>query len=384
MPRIKVLHIYNDFIGYNGLLETFTILSKTTNYDVFELGVCVFSYDGNDYGRRFESFGGKLFSLDEPFETNNIPSVITKLWKFLREYQPDVVHTHVLKGNILGVLAAELARVPIICGEALTFTDLRPKGSRYRLRQQLLQPALRLAMSRCDKFTFCSDALKAAYVKGAPGEKYATLYPPFDLDRCEAAYNAADTETDRTEGPTVGFIGRLSEQKGVSVLLRAMTVVNRAIPSARLVYVGAGEEEAGLRAAAIELGLDGIVEFAGFQPNVFEFLRNMDVLALPSRTESFGMTALEAMAMGVPVVATAVGGLKEVVADGETGTLVRYGDAEALAEALIELLSDDERRLDMGRRARERAFSVFHPSRYAQTLENLYLELYREKVAGAK
>jgi glycosyltransferase involved in cell wall biosynthesis len=96
------------------------------------------------------------------------------------------------------------------------------------------------------------------------------------------------------------------------------------------------------------------------------------------------MAALEAMAMGVPVVATAVGGLKEVVADGETGTLVPYGNSEELAEAVVDLLSDDRRRLDMGSRGRERAFSVFHPSKYTQTLESLYLQLYRERIAGAK
>jgi glycosyltransferase involved in cell wall biosynthesis len=239
-------------------------------------------------------------------------------------------------------------------------------------------------MSRCDKFTFCSDALQAAYVRGVPGERFATLYPPFDLDKFEAAVSAADTEIEHKDGPTVGFIGRLSEQKGVSVLLRAMTAVNRSIPSARLVYVGVGEQEATLRASAIEFGLDGNVEFVGFKPNVFECLRHMDVLVLPSRTESFGITALEAMAMGVPVVATAVGGLKEVVADGETGTLVPYGNSEELAEAVVDLLSDDRRRLDMGNRGRERAFSVFHPSKYTQTLENLYLQLYRERIAGAK
>lgn len=383
MSKIRVLHIYNDFIGYNGLIETFMILSKTTTYDVFELGVCVFSYDGNEYGRRFESFGAKLFSLDEPYGSNNIPRVLTKLWYFLRQYKPDIVHTHCLKGNIIGIFAAVLARVPVICGEELTFTNLRHPGSMARLRQQLLQPFLHMAMRCCDKFTFCSQALQAAYVQRQRSERFAMLYPPFDLDKYDAAVNAADTGPEKKGGLTVGFVGRLSEQKGVSVLLKAMTLISKRIPAAKLVYVGVGEQEAALRASAMEFGLDGNVQFLGFKSNVFECLKHMDVLVLPSRTESFGLTALEAMAMGVPVVATAVGGLKEVVVDGETGTLIPYGNFEKLAKAVIDLLSDDKRRLDMGKRGRERAFTVFHPSKYLRTLENLYLQLYNKKTKAA-
>jgi glycosyltransferase involved in cell wall biosynthesis len=160
----------------------------------------------------------------------------------------------------------------------------------------------------------------------------------------------------------------------------AMALIREKVPAAQLICVGEGPMESSLKASVRNLRLEDDVRFVGFQSNVFECLKQTDVLALPSRTEGFGKAALEAMAMGVPVVATAVGGLRELVVDGETGTLVPYGDPRKLADAIVDLLADNRRRLEMGRKARQRAFTMFHPARYTRALEDLYLELYKEKV----
>ena len=377
MRKLKVLHICNDFNEFNGLIETFLILAKTTSYDRFDLNVCVFSYADSEFGREFEAAGGKLFSLEEPYGSLNIPRGFLKLCRFIWRFKPDIVQTYCIKSNVIGILAAVVARVPVICGTELTLRDIRPPGIRS-LRRLLTYPLLAVAMKSCDRLIFNSHATQSAWVGDRTNTRFVVMYPPFDLDKYTRAVNAQNVE--RSAGPRIGFVGRLSEQKGVSVLLKAMTSVKDRIPDARLLVVGTGEMEDELKVLTKEADLEGCVDFLGFKRNVFEHMRQMDVLVLPSRTEGFGMAALEAMAMGVPVVATPIGGLQEIIVGGETGLFVPYGDSESLAEAVVELLRDTDRRRQMGRNGQRRAFSAFHPSRYTGQLEELYEELYTEKI----
>jgi glycosyltransferase involved in cell wall biosynthesis len=379
MPKIKVLHIYNDFNEHNGLIGTFIILSKTAAHELFDLNVCVFSHDDNESSREFQSFGGKLFSLGEPYGANNTPRSFLRLYRFIKRHRPDIVHTHCIKSNILAVFAAALARVPVICGEELTLTDLRGAGVTHLKRTLLQRPLAKTAMRICDRFIFNSQAVREDWVGEQPDPKFVVLHSPFDVDKYLDAINAGSERNPRA-GPTIGFIGRLTEPKGLQILLDAMALIRDRVPAVQLVCVGEGPMEASLKASAEELHLERNVHFVGFQSNVFECLKEMDVLALPSRTEGFGKAALEAMAMGVPVIATAVGGLRELVVDGETGTLVPYGDPGKLAEAIVDLLTDNQRRLEMGRKGQERAFTMFHPARYTRALEDLYLQLYSDKV----
>lgn len=129
--------------------------------------------------------------------------------------------------------------------------------------------------------------------------------------------------------------------------------------SARLVMVGDGSERPRAEQRARDLGIAGQCVFVGEQPNIVEYLSTADVLLLPSEQESFGLAALEAMACEVPVVASRVGGVPEVVTDGETGFLSEVGDVDKMAEDAARLLTDEEFRREMGRRARESALARY-------------------------
>jgi N-acetyl-alpha-D-glucosaminyl L-malate synthase BshA len=144
----------------------------------------------------------------------------------------------------------------------------------------------------------------------------------------------------------------------------------------RLVMVGDGSERAVCEQRARDLGIVDHCVFVGEQPNIVDYLSAADVLLLPSEQESFGLAALEAMACEVPVVASQVGGVPEVVTDGETGFLSAVGDVEKMANDAARLLADEELRREMGRRARESALARYSTDKIIP----LYLDFYKEVI----
>lgn len=149
--------------------------------------------------------------------------------------------------------------------------------------------------------------------------------------------------------------------------------------SARLVMVGDGSERPRAEQRARDLGIVGQCVFVGEQPNIVEYLSTADVLLLPSEQESFGLAALEAMACEVPVVASRVGGVPEVVTDGETGFLSEVGDVDKMANDAVRLLADEEFRREMGRRARESAISRFR----TDLIIPQYIQFYERVLTGS-
>jgi glycosyltransferase involved in cell wall biosynthesis len=156
----------------------------------------------------------------------------------------------------------------------------------------------------------------------------------------------------RPEGPTILFVGRLHQRKGVDVLLRAMPEVREHVPDARLLVAGSGEREGQLKALKEELGLGDEVEFLGFVPDedLPDLYARARVFTMPSLYEGFGIVMIEAMASSVPVVAFATGGAPEVIEDGSNGYLA---DVDTLADRLVRVLEDPAGAAAMGRRGRE-------------------------------
>lgn len=175
--------------------------------------------------------------------------------------------------------------------------------------------------------------------------------------------------------PTIAFAGRLAPEKGLDVLLRALRRVRERLPAARLVVAGDGPDRDAIAARITALGLDGHVERLGHVPRaeLDARLGSAWVQAVPSLWEEpFGLVAAEAMMRGVAVVATAAGGLAEIVEEGCTGLLVPRGDDEALARALLELLEDPERVRRMGQAGRTRALAHFDEERYVEDFVAIY------------
>jgi len=206
-------------------------------------------------------------------------------------------------------------------------------------------------------------------------------------ERCRLVYNGVPIPA-RAPSPSVVtpprllVVGRLAPEKGVDIALSAFARVRSAFPVARLVIGGDGPERERLRRRADDLGVGDAVDFPGrvAPAEVLGLLDAASLVLLPSRSETFGLVAIEAALMQRPVVASRVGGLCEVVADGLTGLLVSAGDAGAMAEATIALLRDEARCRRLGLAARARAQALFSHDRYVDG----YTEQYGRLVRGAE
>jgi len=285
----------------------------------------------------------------------------------LRRGEYDLIHAHGARDHVLAALAA-MACPGIVL--------VRTKHNLTRLRGGWLHGLV------TDRFVAVSRAAaEVLAASGIPARKVRIVYDGVDLDafsprRADPALrNALGIREDEF---VVGVTGRLgSKSKGIPVLLRAMKAVVARAPETRLLLVG--RFEPALREVAASLGLGDRVLFAGFRTDVADLLACMDLYVQPSLREALSSSVLEAMAMGKPVVASAVGGVPEAVVPGETGILCRPGDANDLAGAILTLAERRETLREMGLRARERAAAIFSLDRMVRETEDLYRELVGER-----
>jgi len=221
-------------------------------------------------------------------------------------------------------------------------------------------------VDRVPRFWSRADAVLAdsgAVAARLPGLHAHVVYCPVELDVAQAP---APWEVD--ERPVVGFVGRIEPRKGPLDLVQAAPLIRAALPGVRIVIVGDDPYDSAPQYAA-QVRASADVEHVPWVPDGAAVMRHLDVLVAPSRQEPFGTVLAEAMAAGTPVVATRVGGLAEVVADGVTGRLVAPGEPAELAAAVLEVLADRER---MGAAARAHA-QQFGADAYADRVEAILL-----------
>ncbi len=297
----------------------------------------------------------------------------TRLVRRLREIRPDIVHSRNW-ATFDAVPAARLARVPVVIhGEhGRDISDPEGRNARRNRIRRALAPMV-------TRFVTVSHDLRRwlLTVVRIPAAKVVTICNGVDTDRFvegdqAAARAALDLPLDRT---IVGTVGRLDPVKDQAGLVQAFARVRRDHPGAVLVIAGDGPCRADLEALVGALGLDADVRLLGERKDVPQVLQAMDVFVLPSIAEGISNTILEAMATGLPVVATRVGGNPELVDDGTTGTLVEAGSPEALASAIAGYLADPGRRLAHGRASRRLAVARFGLSTMRQTYAGLYAAL---------
>jgi sugar transferase (PEP-CTERM/EpsH1 system associated) len=322
---------------------------------------------------RVEAMGGRVIALDK--RPGLRPDLVMRLRRVLRALRPDVVHTHQLATLLYGGAAARSLRVPVV-----VHTEHGRERYATRLKTRLLG---RTAGRFCDRF-YCLTSDMAGEVRMArivPERKLRVIQNGIDLVDFKAAAGAgARDEVRRSlaipdDAPVIGTVGRLSEVKRQDVLLRAFARVRRAVPEAHLILVGDGPLLEELRRLADGLDIASAVHFAGYQPHSGPYLRAMDVFALTSRSEGMPQAVLEASVTGLPVVASRVGGLPEVIEEGVTGMMFPSGDDAALAGILMDLLANPVRRHTLGEAAQARAEARFGVARMATEYHRDFLEL---------
>ncbi|NWF71281.1 MAG: glycosyltransferase [Chloroflexi bacterium] len=268
---------------------------------------------------------------------------VRRLRDLLRAERFDVVHTHGARAMFIGNLAAQAARRHPIVTTLHEFSDTRA----YQTRLYWLYDRIErlLARTSTDALVAISDAVlaDAVEVRAVPPGKIARIYSGIALDRFFRLTERASVADFRGAlgiqpgAPVVGVVGRLAPIKGQAYVIEAFPAVQQVYPGACLVVVGSGPDEPALRALAASLKVP--VVFAGAQSEINLVYNALDVLVVPSLSETLGLVALEALLSGTPLVASNVGGLPEIARHCPTSTrLVPPADPPALAQAIIALL----------------------------------------------
>lgn len=295
----------------------------------------------------------------------SFPSVVWRLKRELRSFRPQILQTFLFHGNLVGRIAARLAGVPIVVsGIRVAERRSRWYGRLDRWTNGLVNLNVCVSQGVAD-FSIRETGLKPSKLTVIPnGVDFETF----------ANAAAADLRPlgIRSSGPVVITVGRLEEQKGIEFLLWAAALVLNRIPGCQFLIVGDGPDRDSLQALASALEIADSVFFAGHRGDVPELLKASSVFALASLWEGMPNALLEAMAAGLPVVATSVEGSSEVVESGVSGLLVEPRDVQGLAEALLRLLLNPEDATALANAAQHIAAEMFAKSRVVSAYDQLY------------
>ena len=287
------------------------------------------------------------------------PRSFRRLVGIVRRHRPQILHTHLVHADFHGLTAGKLARVPVLASTKHGFNPFR-SSRMFALADR--------AVARLADVHIAISAGLARYL--VESERFAsTLFEvvPYGIE-------PGPEPSPPPEEPRLLAVGRLIPIKGFDVLLRAFAEAQREVPSLTLEIAGEGPLEAELRTAA-----PPGVAFRGRVEPIWPAMERAAIVVVPSRGEGFGMVALEASERGRPVIVSRVGGLPEIVLDGETGLVVPSEDPAALADAIVKLASDLPRAAELGEAGRRRVLAEFRQERCTDRIE----ELYRASLARA-
>ena len=309
-----------------------------------------------EFARALEARGVPLDDI--PVRADVDPVAFVRLAAYLARARPAILHTHLVHADAYGLLAGTAAGVPVRFSTKHGFNEFRESpyfGIADRAVAALAH--VHIAISR-------GLARYLEEVEGFDGESFEIVHYGIDPDGEPRPYAG--------EVPRLLCVGRLIPIKGHVVLLRAFAAAKQELPGLQLDIAGRGPLEPALKALVRELGVAHAVHFLGHVSPIQSAIERSAVVVVPSMGEGFGMVALEAMERARPVIAAAIGGLGELVRDGETGLLVPPGEAEPLRDAIVRLAGDLDLARRFGEAGRRRALSRFLQVFCTERTELLY------------
>ena len=354
---MKIVQVipYFCFGGAETMCENLTYALKNLGHEVLVNSL----YDRpTPISRRMEQAGVTIRFLDKRLGLDL--SMVPKLAGILREEKPDAVHTH-LDTIKYAVLAARLAGIRTCVH---TVQNVAEKEAEGRLQKIINGFYFRTGWSLPVALSPLVQQTIADFY-GMDCAAIPVVFNGVDLSRWEPKKDYS------LENPvTLLHIGRFMPQKNHMGLLQAFSRILKTLPECHLRLIGDGELVEQVRDCAIQLGLEKQVEFLGSQENVYPFLKEADLFLLPSEFEGMPMTLIEAMGVGLPIVATAVGGVPDMLEDGESAFLTPC-DPAAVAAAAVQVLTNDALRQTLGQNALKRS-ECFRAEYMARQYENLY------------
>lgn len=305
-----------------------------------------------------------------------------KLYRLMRRWQPDIVHTHTAKAGFVGRVAARLAGVPVVLhtfhghvfhgyfGAAKTrlFIELEKFCARMSDRLIAISPHLRQEIA-------CYGIADAAKIEVIP------LGLELQAMKCLPTRGLLRTQLGLTESVgLIAAVGRLVPIKNIHLFLDAAAIAHQQNPQIRFALIGDGELRQELEAYAQKLAIDDVVIFTGWRRDLPQIYADLDAVIISSNNEGTPASLIEAMAAGCPVISTRVGGVPDIITDGQTGRIVPPQDAEALAKAMLSIFQSPADTRKMADLAREFALHKFNSQRLIRDIDNLYNHLLVNKL----
>ena len=369
--KIKILHI-QETIGSGGVERRRLSLAKHLDKEKFDQKfICTFAKGNIPDEIRAEGFEViPIGRLKSPFDWKQHK----KVQKIIEDYQPDIIHGAVFEGVTMAAINGWLKKVPIIILEETSFPIYRS------WKANLL---MKLFSKIATKVIGVSPATSEEYLKGKlklsdnkvvlinNGVALPREVSILELENAKKEYGILENDF------VIGSVGRMLQDanKRFSDLIKAFAEFSKGKKNAKLLLVGDGSEKEGYEKLVNELGISNQVIFAGYQSDVSLFYQMMDVFALVSTHESFGLVLAEAMLNKLPVIATRVGGMKYIVEDQETGFLVEPFHVQEIKEKKEILYLDAELRKTLGNNGFEKALREYTEESYVKSIQDLYQSL---------
>ena len=382
MQKIKIVWLCMPFVWPGGgTLRHLTNWTKFMDWDRFEGTLILggpFPEDAASAKRYLEAFGPLHVQYLEGLTPRELlKGGVGRLKESLESLAPDILHTIFIQSDIAGGLARRKAGVPwhisSLEGALIPSTAPPVKRQTYKLGYALVR-------SRLDAVVAISRATgdEAARDFGIPLDRIRIIHSGIDLN--EFQIKTGWPYFPASPPRTVGMIARFTSEKRHDLFVCAAPLVLRRYPQVRFVIYGSGPGEERVKSLARALNVSDHFEFSGWSDHVARSLENLDVLVFVSDFEGLPWVVLEAQAVRVPTVASAVGGVPEVISDGQNGILLRENSPEELAEKIVWMLKNPGQAAEMGRAGRRRVESHFNIRREVDEIQALYVDLYSNSI----
>ena len=331
-----------------GVEEYLYLFLKRFNREKYEKYLVV-SYKYKDYEEKFKSICKNIYFIDVEHEINPLKDIkaIIQFRKIIKKIKPDILYLHSSKAGGIGRLALWFNKKIRIVYNAhgwyfnAEISDIKKKI--YVIIEKILA-------KRTDKIINISkdEYESAIYNKIASNEKMCLIYNGIDFEKFEDAnkYRTVTRQKYRIseDDILIGIVGRISEQKDPISSIRSFKIVNESYPNTYIMFVGSGELEGQVKAYAEDYNINDKVIITGWDENVEKYIPAFDIAMLPSKWEGFGLAIIEYMACDKPIIASELGGIKDIIVDGKNGLLVKSNNQEDLSKKIIELIENKKLR----------------------------------------
>lgn len=355
--KSKILYILpSEEIG--GTEKMLIVLAKKIKEFGFEVVVLTLQRKGT-FHRMLESNSIKTYSLN--IKKMPVNAFIKTLFVFLKE-KPCIIHSFLFAGNLFAKFLRIFFWIPVVCSQRST--DDWKKPFHWRLEK--------LTDFLCCITISNSKAGKKVLIEKAKISPKKVMYIPNGIELNQIKEKLKFLEKTSHKEILIGSVGNLRKAKGYEYLIDAAAIVCNKTKNVKFLILGKGPLEDFLKEKIKKLGLEENIILCGFVDDVYNYMVNFDIVVISSLWEGFPVVALEAMACGKPVIATNVGDLPEIVINGITGIIVEPEKPDQLAQAILELIVDKEKRENMGKKALEQVERFSH-----ETMVRRYCEIYK-------